>query len=199
MFCLSAIFLAIASVTRPTGMLLWPAFLVALWEVGALKSLRGLLSLLIVPLGIISFSAYLHKITGNPLAFIDIQVTWDRFSGNFLERCIEILPQLKVPIADWNFVWLNLACIFLGLYATFYLIKSKRYSLALVVIMPFLVALYSCSFMSISRYTITLFPIFIVLGEGLSPTLERMFFTISAALLGILVMLYSLQVTAAMT
>lgn len=195
----AAVMLSLATAARPTGMFLLPAFFVALWQAHVLFSVTGVLALCIAPLGILLYCAYLYLICGDPLAFIHIQVTWARGTGNFFERFLAILPQLALPVADWNFVWLNVACVGIGVYAAYHLARERKFSLALVVLVPFLGALYSCSFQSISRFTITLFPIFLVLGNRISPSVERMLLATFAALLGILVMLYGLHVTSAMT
>ena len=82
------------SASRVTGILLVPVILFAGWRAfrRALPTDRPrmaatiLLALVLAPLGLFAYMAYLHVHTGDTLAFSHIQISWNRHFGNPLHN-----------------------------------------------------------------------------------------------------------------
>ncbi|MEZ5484459.1 MAG: hypothetical protein R3F01_04790 [Lysobacteraceae bacterium] len=105
-----------ASATRVSGVFLLPALAIDLWQRDR-PSLRRAWPLALVPLGALAFMAWLWWLSGNPLAFADIQAAWGRALGLPI-RAIGIIALHPDQIAvDWNVRYLNLAALLLGLLA----------------------------------------------------------------------------------
>ena len=73
-----AVAAALASATRPTGILLAPLFAVRGLLALRRKGLRALLPAAIAPLGLAAYMAAQWISVGDPLAFSHVQVLWDR-------------------------------------------------------------------------------------------------------------------------
>ncbi len=90
-FLLAACFCALASATRPTGILLTPILaidrLVALWRGRHRLDRRALLGetllpIAVAPLGLFVYMLYQYSQVGDALAFSHVQVLWHRQWGN---------------------------------------------------------------------------------------------------------------------
>lgn len=181
---LGALFYSLLIVSRPTGILLAPAFLLAYlqgvrgWR--PMTALKRAAFLFLPALTLSGFAHHLYVKTGNPIAFFSIQSAWRSETDTLLK----FASQLKNPTLDWSFVWLNAASGFLSLYVAYKLFRENKFMLALICIVPTLIAAYSGGVLSLSRITLVQFPIFLYLGEKmLSRTIERGWFGISGALL----------------
>ncbi len=83
----AALFVALATATRVTGLALAPSLLLLAWKQGASrKDLFGIV--LLSPLGLLAYMAHLWHVLGDPLAFLKAQRDWggweDR-AGRYLE------------------------------------------------------------------------------------------------------------------
>ena len=193
-----------ASVCRPTGLLLYPAFLAALLEErsATVRNSRGkalVLAAAIAPLGAIGFIFYLYSICGNPFAFIDNQVSWGRHiqpNDSLAALVQEIRGSVVKP---WNFVLLNLGYVGLAVAAACHFLRRRKIDFALIIAIPLLAALSTGTLTSIGRYVATLFPVYLwIAGSIRSEAIERGVLVILTALYVLYCVGYVLHVTPAM-
>lgn len=142
---LAAISFAALTATRPTGIMLLPAALFLLWQRKQLFTPNGLLFVLVAPLGLLTFMAFLYNITGDPLAFIHVQTGWGRHVGNFLGTLREIRETSTVFMEGWNARLVNTLSAMIALVTTAHLIYTKRLGWALCIAVPTLCAKRSSS------------------------------------------------------
>jgi Gpi18-like mannosyltransferase len=196
---LSGILICLASATRATGVLTFPAFFFALIRNKQISKVQIAIALLIAPLGILAFMSHLYFLTGNFFAFYDIQVAWGRNPNSIFKIFKTLGEHPFLVMSDWNFVWLHLLAILLVLATAIHFLKKKMYHLTLLVFIPIAVALWTGKLMSITRFTLVLFPIYFYLGElSKNKTFDRIIFVIFASFLAIMAALYGAQVTAAL-
>ncbi len=189
----SGLFFSLATATRPTGLLLLPAYLLLLFREKSFNSAWGYIALIIAPLGGLIFMAYLYQLTGNPLAFSDIQSSWDRTG------ITNLFSSLATPIVDWNFVWLNLLIAISLILGSLYFLMTKEYHSSAYILIPTLATLSTGSVISMGRYALVFFPFFFLLGRiSCGKTSGRLLLLSFAFLYALMSVLYSLHVTAAM-
>ena len=185
---LSGILAGLMTACRPTGLLLLPALALRLYQRDRFFTPQGLSALVLGLSGISLYFIYLGTITGNFLAWFDIQQTWGR--GGDLKLFDGIL------LTGWDFKILSLAAAMLAVVSSLYFIKSRLSFFALIILVPIISSLASGNSISLTRFTLTLFPIFFFLGEVKS---EKFILAVCSFLLGLMTLLYSLQVTGALT
>lgn len=156
---------ALASATRVNGVLLMPALLILYWQRHrGVRPRREALWLLLVPLGLFAFMFYLWMITGNALAFKDVLAAWDRRSGFFPLTLFDYLSNPLEIITPWNFELLNFSAAVLGFVAVYFWVRCRELALAFYTLVSVVLPLSSMSLMSLARYMVVVFPIFIALG-----------------------------------
>ncbi len=97
----TAIFGALATATRPTGMALIPGFLLAAWKQN--KSPKAYFAGLATSIGVVSFSIYCAIQHGDALAFIHAQKAWRDNVGGFEWRLWwKMLMQITVGIQNYK-------------------------------------------------------------------------------------------------
>jgi hypothetical protein len=193
----SSVWMLGACLTRPTGLLLLPAFGIGIWLKGHLENKLNILWFLLPLGGVTSFAIYLYSICGNPLAFSDNQNAWGRSTGGGL--WLPDLQQLLSWSTPWNFSLLNAISATAGLLAAVYLMKQRRVTWALILAVPLAIALSTGTLQSITRFLMILFPIHFVLVDFVHESkLETYIIAIYAALLGVLSVCYGAHVTIAM-
>ena len=181
----SALLMALTSASRPTGMLILPAYAVSLW-LKRPKLPVMLTSLAIAPLGLIFFALYIWHLTGHPLAFSMNQNTWGR-AGSFISLAKHHLQHPMNLMEGWNFVLLNFASIALAFIAAAWFAKERRFGLALFCAIPPAIAMSTGTVLSVGRFVVALFPVSIFLAHICS-TKER-----EQAMLIILVMFFTVM------
>jgi Gpi18-like mannosyltransferase len=134
---LAAIVAALASATRPPGILLSVAVAAHVLVAGTLagrpsarKTTKLALSLAIAPLGLIAFMAFLQVHVGDALAFAHIQVAWYRTAGNPISRIWHAISSGDWDVfTRWRTVqpagWCAVSAL-LGLAAAALLVISRR-------------------------------------------------------------------------
>lgn len=177
---LAGIFGGLAAATRVTGVLL---IVPLLWQYGwscnfSLRRVRpSILALLLVPAGLAAFMAYLAWAVGDPLAFSHYQAAWQKLFTPFLwAGFLESLRQILLiqPPASFyqahNLInaGIGLAFLVLTILATRRL--SPAYGLYLTAFWivtlssPAMANGYPVPLISLSRYVLTLFPVFMYLA-----------------------------------
>ena len=158
---------ALACVTRSSGIFLMPALALLYWQSHRSFKLRPqLLSLLLIPVGLLFFMMHLYFLTGDPLAFAHAQAAWGRRPVFFLHSIIAFLSDPLVLSAWWDFKLLNLAAVVLAFACIYVLVKWREWSLAFYTLISVMLPLSSLTTLqSNARYAMVMFPIFIVLGR----------------------------------
>jgi hypothetical protein len=177
----------LASLTRVTGILLllpmiWEYFRQHGFSTGTLFS-RKIVPLLFIPLGIFAFFLFHSFAFGDFLLFFKVEAAWGRnFSLNTDHFSLSTNPAIT------NFA-IDLAHIFIALVTLFWSIRKRFFDYALLIVATLSIALGSGTFMSINRYVLTLFPIFIAAASvknkyfvTFAPIVSALFCALSIAL-----------------
>ncbi|MBD2452260.1 hypothetical protein H6G76_35205 [Nostoc sp. FACHB-152] len=95
----------LATATRPTGMALIPAFLIAAWKERRppIAYIAGLTS----AAGILLFSLYCAVKYGEPLAFIQAQRGWRSSIGFDWQGWWKMLMQISIGTTNWKHGWIK--------------------------------------------------------------------------------------------
>jgi hypothetical protein len=160
---LAALCGALAAITRPQGLLLalplaWMYLEARGWKLRAIRP--DAVSFLLFPAFLAGHWVELYAVTGDWLALFHAQAAWGRFGALFLGNLIQQLSSAYLyPFR----VDLGLYLVFIGatIYALFKM-PSKAWGIGALALltMPLLSGLW----FSLSRYLVTIFPVFIVLG-----------------------------------
>lgn len=153
-FLVASILGFLASLTRFTGILLLVPLAIEFIRStkGRIKPLKAC-PMILVPLGTITYFAYLKYKFGNFLLYFEVQKLWGRgFTLN-----LEHFNLVNNP-AIVNFAF-DLFFAILGLIMIFLVSKKLRLSYGLYILVTMFVALSSGTTMSIGRIILTLFPI----------------------------------------
>ena len=195
----SGVAFALAALTRPTGVLLVPAYTYYLWTRNQLFTRRGIAALLFTVLALAAFGAYLHQLTGNPFACIENQSAWGRELLGTTENYSATWLDLDSMMRPWNFVGLNLLVGFLSLATAVYFGWKREFTWCLLVAVPLFAAVSTGTLQSLCRIVMVLFPIHFALASWTrSLEAERMLIAVLAILLGLMSAMYALHVTVAM-
>ncbi len=151
----------IASLTRVTGVLL---FIPLIWEY--FKSYRfhqlfnkKFLSIFLIPLGTFSFFLFHYFKFGDFFLFLKVESWWGRaFNINQDHFLVLTHPAAVNLLIDIMFVIFSIV-------ATYFVFKKLRTSYGLYMAATLLVALSTGTLMSIGRYILVLFPIYILIAS----------------------------------
>jgi hypothetical protein len=193
-----------ATLTRLVGIIVAP-MLLAEWlaqrrkSVGAGPPLAALLGIAAVPLGTTGYMLYLQHMFGDPLAFMHASAAWAREPRSPL---VLITQLLQPPLEGWTSAilagrlplndWIDLLTVlsFVGLGGV--LLRQRRWSDGVFVLLGSLLPLSSGLLMSQRRYVWVLFPAFILLARwGEHPWIDRMITLFSLLGLGLAVALFA--------
>ncbi len=160
-FILAAAFLSLASFCRINGLFLFVPFVYEYLKTFGLKRFINvnLVSFLVAGLGIFSFTTYQYIYFNEPLAFFKSQMEWGRkftFNAGHLQL---ISPAPYANLAA-DLLFLTTAII-----AGVLLLKYSRVSYGLYVLTTMLVAASTGTLMSVSRFSLILFPVFILIAS----------------------------------
>ena len=191
---------AFLSATRLVGITILPALLWEYYFHEKKKSISKLLSILVVPFGLIIYSYYNFLKWGNPLYFIQAQ-------GNFqnnrsvesiilpfqtIIRYFKILIGVNPYLYEWWVAFFELG-FFLFASTMLYVAWKKRirFSYILFGILCLLIPASTGTFSGIPRYVAVLFPMFIALALIKNKLFKVAYIAISAILLFIFFTLFS--------
>jgi len=184
MFLLACVMASIASATGVTGFFLWPAIVYEFWLANGQdfkKCLKpSVLWLALPPLGLWSFMRFQIIKTGGLfiLAPIDKLVLIHQVFFRYLKMLIftDHLDPLFFTVV------LELLCATLVLVVLIFSLKKIRFSYWLFVFLSYLLPSFFGSFMSLPRYTLVMFPVFIFLAlwlERQHPFVRFFYYTFS--------------------
>lgn len=195
----SSFFFALLAATRPTGLLIYPAYLLELIKRKKLFSLAGIFSALFALTGLFLFIWYLFYLTGEPLAFAKNQQAWGRNQSSFLDLLTYLYNNPFHLMESWDFLTLNLLISLLAIIMAIYSLFRKELAFCLYLLIPIAVSLYTGKLLSLSRFVMVLFPIYLTLPLLFrNDQLQRIIIIVSAFLLGIMSVMWGQQITAAM-
>jgi hypothetical protein len=196
---------AFASATRTTGVLLLPALAVLYWEMyRPLPNIRALrkdgLALLLIPTGLLAFMIYLHRVTGNALAFKGAMAAWGRKAGFFFSPLVEYLSHPGEILAHWDFRLWNFVAVVIALACGIALLKRRQFALATYALLAVLVALSSALLQSQARYAMVVFPVYLVLGTlGRRRTFDQLIRVLFLVLFALMTALFAAHFTVALS
>lgn len=197
-YFLSSALLALTTLTRPTGILILPAFALTLWLNSQLTPLR-LISYFALPgLALAGLLTYFYLNTNDPLAFIHNQVFWDR-NGSVFTLIEKFKLNPGTLLTGWNFIALNVLALIVGVLAALHFVRRKEWDFAALVLLPIAATVNTGSVHSLARIIMPLFPLVIYFSRHSSkPWIEKTILLLFAATLGIMTLLYALHATSAM-
>ena len=201
----------LASATRVTGVLLLPALAVLYWESYGGDWRRKevwrqaiwrkeLLSLLLVPVGLVCFMIYLYTITGNPLAFKDVLAAWGRSTGIFVVTLLGYLRDPWLIAVPWDFRLVNFMGAAVALFCGAWLLKWRQWTLGVYTLLGVIAPLSSLVLQSQARYAMVLFPMYLVLATaGERARVDETIRTISIALFCLMTALFAAHFSIALS
>lgn len=175
---LASLFTGLSTATRIVGLALIPALLIEFWlanKQSINKSLnnRDILYLLLAPSGLLLYTFYLKEQTGDPLVFLNtVEIFGDQRSSTFVllpqvfyRYIFKIMPHLNFyrPVVFTTSFEL-LSALFLT-FASIVGIYKLRASYYIYMLIGFIMPTLSGSFSSLPRYSVVLFPMFIILAD----------------------------------
>lgn len=184
-FLTAAIFLSFASLCRLNGLFLFVPFIYEYFKAYGVKRFfnNNLLSFLVAPLGIFSFMFYQYLQFQEPLAFFKSQMEWGRKfilnSGHF---------QL-VTSASYANLTTDVLFLAVGLVSGLLLLKY-RVSYGLYILITVLIAVSTGTLMSIGRFTLILFPMFILIASFKNEQFKFGWYLLSTLLLAVYTTLF---------
>ncbi|MDX2031750.1 MAG: hypothetical protein SF339_13840 [Blastocatellia bacterium] len=183
---------ALASATRYNGVFLFPALLIMYWQT-APRPRRlepKLFGLLLAPVGLLLYMAYLYDVTGNPLAFADAQRAWGIQWGWFWRPIWGFVSSPFALSEGWNFRLLNFAVTVMTLSCGGVMLKRREWAWACY---TFISALVPLSLFTLqARYVVTIFPVFALLAQaGRSPRVDQWIRAVFIALLSLMTAFYA--------
>jgi len=199
---LAGTFGALASATRYNGLFLLPVLTLLYWQqhrYHPLKLRADVLSLCLLPLGLLFFMLYLFFITGNAFAFIAVQKAWGVRSGFFLYPLYEYFLFPHHVSLLWNFRLLNLVATLIAFACGFALVRRREWELALYTFISVIVPLLTLTLESLARYVMVVFPVFIILAVvGRRPMVDQAIRAVFIVLLGLMSASFALYLSIAL-
>lgn len=199
----AGLFGGLAATTRVTGVLLALPFFYEYARVHNFSPRRmlqpALPAVLLIPLGVVLFMAYLARVAGNPLAFSLGQQAWQKaFTPRLWLGLTDTLHHLLAePFASYfeahNLI--NLAALLLFLAGTVLVARRLPAAYTLYLLAFWLVTLvspataggYPVPLVSMERYVLSLFPVFMVLALlGRRPAVHDAYLVLGTGLLALL-------------
>jgi Gpi18-like mannosyltransferase len=195
----------LTGLTRFMGLIVAPLLIVEWWmqRRRASSDTRPSMAALLAPLAVVAgtgvFMLYLQGNFGDPLAFAHASEAWGRQPSSPLETITQLL---QPPIEGWGAAllagrlpldnWIDLLASVMTLALGGVLLRQKRWSEGLFVVLGALIPLSSGLLMSQRRYVWTLFPIFFVLARwGERPWFDRTITALSLLGLGLFTALFA--------
>ena len=184
----------LAALTRLPGILLIAPLAVLFFQQSPARKVRTLW-LLLVPCGTAAYMTWLYRHTGDPLAFIHAQASWQRhvtWSGAPLLHYLAAPANVSEP---WNFALFNALAALLLIAAAVALLALRQFALGAYTLVSVLLILSGGSLQSVGRYAFVVFPLFLWLGIiGRRPVIDKVVMTTSAVLFGWFIALFTLRI-----
>jgi hypothetical protein len=186
----------LASLCRPPGVLLvipiaWEYLAQRRYQWRAIRA--DILSLALIPAGLLAYALYLKARFGDFLLFMHVQVHWGRQGGSLFHTFWNgLVGPLGGPAGE-NHSILDTAFMVLYLILIFCAWRLKPRSYALFATLYFLTALGSGDIRSLMRFGMSFFVVFLVLAlAGRRPEFDRVYMIVSTALAALFVIFFAL-------
>ncbi|TAM85516.1 hypothetical protein EPN42_15060 [bacterium] len=188
---------AFASATRVEGVLLFVPFAIEWWAAhrnGEPISWRSVLGIGLVPAGMLAYMGYLWVLVGDPLYFSHVQAHWNRhFAPPWVSigNSIHLLTHAHLP---QSIAYQSIELVFTALMIVMLALgfRTLRTSYWAYMLLSVIVPLSTSSLMSMPRFALVLFPIFIVLAIwGRRPAVNNAVVAFSLPLLGLFTVLFA--------
>lgn len=160
------------ALTRFYGLLLFPVllleFIINLKAKDRLnpKAYLPALSLLLIPLGLLTYMYYLGINFNDPILFIHSLGLWNKATVTLppqtVYRYFKILTTVSPRIVQYWIALLELSALILGLSASVVLYLKKQYSYSLYLFLGAIIPSFNGTLQSNARYLLVLFPLFIL-------------------------------------
>jgi Gpi18-like mannosyltransferase len=163
----------LTSLTRPTGVLLSFPFLIQLWRERTSDLRQSVLRgwpIVLVPSGLLVYMAYLWAAFGRPLGFLEVQEAWGHVQMLPTTAIIEsfrYLIETEVRDVFWVMGAVNTLLTLWALVMAFIIVRSDSIGSSFAfaaVLMPLAAGVESMPVVSMARYVLVLFPLFIPLA-----------------------------------
>ncbi len=187
----------LASLTRVEGVLLAVPFAIEWWSAyreNTVAGLKNLVPIVLIPLGLVLFMVYLWVLNGDPLYFSHVQSHWNRqlaapwtsVGNSFHKIATAVGPQtIAQQILELVFTALMIGVLVGG----WRKLKASYVAyMGLSVLMP----LCTSSLMSMPRFALVLFPMFVILALwGGRARINNAIVALSLPLLGLFTVLFA--------
>ena len=196
---------ALASLTRVEGVLLAVPFLIE-WSITLYEMrrdwfkwpvdtvLRPVVGICLIPCGLAAYMAYLWVLSGDPLRFSHVQAHWGRYLAPPWVSIVHALHIITGPYAPQTIAnqVLELASTILMLGVLALGFRRLRASYIAYMAVSILVPLSTSSLMSMQRFALVLFPMFVLFGLwGARPNVNNGIVAFSMPLLGLFTVLFA--------
>ncbi len=185
---LSGFFGLLASLTRITGILL---FIPLLWEhlknhgFNIARSLNSKIPpIFLIPTGTLAFFLYHYFRFNDFFLFFKVEAWWGRMFKLNKDHFL-----LLTNPASVNF-YLDVSFVIFAIILLYFIFKKLRISYGLYVVATLAIALSTGTFMSIGRYILVLFPIYILLASIKNKYLQQVFIFTSILFLAMYIILF---------
>ena len=202
---MAGVFGFLAALTRSEGVLLAVPLLIE-WLVAAKEGgreffrywiddvVKPLIGMALVPLGLLTYMAYLWVATGDPLKFSDVQTHWGRHFAPPWVAVSNTIHKIAVAHAPQTIANQALELAFTALMIVVLIVGLRRLRLSYIAYMALsvLVPMSTSSLMSMPRFALVLFPMFALFGLwGGRPTFNNAYVAFSLPLLGLFTVLFA--------
>ncbi len=191
---LAGIFGALAAYTRLVGVFLFPALIIEyFWQSGMQnltfgRILTRLLPLLLIPLSLGIYMFYLYKTTGDALAFYHVQTAFNQSRSlrivlpyQVIWRYLKMITTVSTNDFLYLTIWLEFIVGIVFITLTVFSLFRQRLSYSVFSLFALFLPTLTGNFVSLPRYVLVCFPLFIVLGDFAAgfPRLRYLLFSLS--------------------
>jgi hypothetical protein len=150
---------------------------------------KSLMLLLIIPLGLLIYMSYLHRTTGDFLAFYNVQPLFLQARSLHITLPYQVIwryIKMVVTVSRNDFIYLTIWLEFVT--AIGFLVLSaislfkQRPSYAVFSFLAFIVPTFTGNFVSLPRYVLVCFPAFILIGTFLAKNRKFRYFYLGLSL-----------------
>lgn len=184
----------LAALTRPVGIVLIVPLVVEYLLKSRPKRQLLLGSFCFLPIWLL-FPLYTYFKFGDPFIMFKAARSWGRFSPaefSFVRLENQVNSAFSYSSASFAMMILETAAVILGIIASVWLFKNKKYAYAIYTILGNLIPLTSGVLLSQTRYLLVLFPLFIALSSwGRNPVFNKLYLLVSSVMLGINIVLFA--------
>jgi Gpi18-like mannosyltransferase len=187
----------LAALTRVEGVLLAVPFLIewyAQYKPQLQQHIRTLLPGALIPLGLMTYMAYLWVLRGDPLYFSHVQIHWDRHLAAPWVSVIDAFHKIGIATQGQTIANQLMEITFTALMATVLIIgwRQLRPSYIAYMALSILIPMSTSSLMSMPRFALVLFPMYAILARaGERSWVNNLIVAFSLPLLGLFTVLFA--------